>query len=76
MRIVDVKQIAATLSVKPSTVYQWAELRQIPHMKLNGSLRFDLDDIYQWVKDCKKMPESDYNPIAQTARGPRKGVTK
>ncbi|MCX6822353.1 MAG: helix-turn-helix domain-containing protein [Candidatus Aenigmarchaeota archaeon] len=72
MKLVDVKEIAQILNVKPSTVYQWAELGQIPCIKLNGSIRFDIEDITNWIKSCKRDPHSSYNPFTQ-ARGPRRG---
>ncbi|MEJ2697523.1 MAG: helix-turn-helix domain-containing protein [Candidatus Sulfobium sp.] len=73
MKLVTVKEISEILNVKPSTLYQWAELGQIPCIKLNGSLRFDLADIQNWIRECKKTPVSEYNPFIQT-RGPRKGA--
>ena len=72
MQIVDVKKLSEIINVKAKTIYQWAELKQIPHMKLNGSLRFDLDDIKQWIQDCKIQAQAGYNPLVQT-RSPRKG---
>jgi excisionase family DNA binding protein len=73
MKLLEVKDIALILSVKPSTVYQWAELGQMPSIKLNGSLRFDVEDVMHWIKSCKKAAESSYNPLVQT-RGPKKGA--
>ncbi|MDA8091023.1 MAG: helix-turn-helix domain-containing protein [Nitrospiraceae bacterium] len=73
MGLLTVKEVSKILNVKPSTLYQWAELGQIPCFKLNGTLRFDLADIENWIKDCKKEPVSGYNPFIQT-RGPRKGA--
>ncbi len=72
MKLIGVKEIAEILSVKQSTVYQWAELGQIPCVKLNGSLRFDPEDLFSWIKSCKKEAASGYNPLAQ-GRGPKKG---
>lgn len=72
MKLIGIKEVAEILNVKPSTLYQWAELGQIPCFKLNGSLRFDVEDIMSWVKSCKKEVASSYNPFVQ-ARGPRKG---
>lgn len=66
MNLLGVKEIAEFLHVKPSTLYQWAELGQIPCYKLNGSLRFDMEDIMNWIKSCKKDSESSYNPLIQT----------
>ena len=75
MRLIGIKELSGILNVKPSTLYQWAELGQIPSIKLNGCLRFDLEDILSWVRSCKKDAESSYNPFIQ-ARGPRKGEKK
>jgi excisionase family DNA binding protein len=72
MRLVGINEVAEFLNVKPATLYQWAELGQIPCFKLNGCLRFDIDDIESWIKSCKKEVTSRYNPLVQ-ARGPRRG---
>jgi len=72
MKLLDVKEIAEFLHVKPATLYQWAELGQIPCLKLNGCLRFDIEDIMKWIKSCKKEVTSSYNPHTQ-ARGLRRG---
>ena len=70
--IVTIAELSKILKVKEKTLYQWAELGQIPSLKLNGCLRFDLNEILQWVKSCKREPHSSYNPFTQ-ARGPKKG---
>jgi hypothetical protein len=41
-------------------------------MKLNGALRFDLDDIEAWIWACKRSADSDYNPLSKLEA--RKGV--
>lgn len=69
-----VSDVAQILSVKPKTLYQWAELKQIPCFKLNGALRFDLDDIQEWVASCKNTPTGGYNPV--TSIEARKGGKK
>lgn len=72
MKLITVKELSDMLMVKDKTLYQWAELEQIPHIKLNGCLRFDLEDIQAWVRESKKTPAMGYNSITQ-ARGPKKG---
>lgn len=72
MKIITIKELSEIIKVKVKTLYQWAELGQIPSIKMQGALRFDLDDIEAWIKSCKKEPISSYNPFIQ-ARGPRKG---
>jgi len=73
VKLLGVKEVSEILNVKPSTLYQWAELGQMPSVKLNGSLRFDVEDVMHWIESCKKAAESSYNPLVQT-RGLRKGV--
>lgn len=73
--IVTIAELSKILKVKEKTLYQWAELGQIPSLKMNGCLRFDLNEIFQWIKSCKREPHSGYNPLTQ-ARSPRKGVDK
>jgi excisionase family DNA binding protein len=63
MPFVDVKAVARFLAVKEPTLYQWAELGQIPCYKINGCVRFNLEEIEEWVKSCKKDRLSDYNPL-------------
>ena len=72
MKILTVKEMSNLLKVKDKTLYQWAELEQIPHMKFNGCLRFDLEDIEAWIRESKRTPVSGYNSLTQ-ARGPKKG---
>jgi excisionase family DNA binding protein len=73
IKIVTIRELSKILKVKEKTLYQWAELGQIPCIKFNGCLRFDLDDIMQWKKDCTKEPTAGYNPLTTQARGPRNG---
>ena len=73
MNLITTKQLAEIINVRPKTLYQWAELGQIPCVKLNGTLRFDLDDVSTWISSCKKTATSDYNPLYSRQRS-RKGV--
>lgn len=74
MEIVTVKEVAEFIKVKEKTLYQWAELGQIPHIKINGSVRFDYEDLRKWVSSCKKAPSSSYNSLARPEA--RKGGIK
>lgn len=73
MQIITVKELSELLKVKQKTLYQWAGLRQIPCLKLNGSLRFDLEDIKVWLESCKKEADLDYNPLAKPRVPERRG---
>lgn len=74
MKLLTVKDVAQLLNIRPSTLYQWAELGQIPSIKLNGTLRFDLEDLTKWIESCKKQADSRYNSVAKLEA--RKGGKK
>jgi predicted DNA-binding transcriptional regulator AlpA len=73
--IVTIRELSKILKVKEKTLYQWAELGQIPCIKLNGCLRFDMNEICLWIKSCKKEASAGYNPFTQVRR-PRSGGDK
>ena len=71
MKLLTVKEVAALLKARPSTIYSWAEQGLVPCLKLNGLLRFSESDILAWIVDCQKKPvEFIYNSF--TGRRPRK----
>ncbi len=45
-----VADVSKYLSVKPSTIYMWAKTGQIPHFKLNKTLRFRKTEIDAWME--------------------------
>jgi len=73
VKIFTVKQLSELLQVSPKTLYQWAELGQIPCIKLNGVLRFSADDIGEWITSCKKAVTSGYNAFTRLEALKEKG---
>ena len=51
MKILNVKQLAEILNVKPKTIYDWKHKGKIPYLKFGRLLRFDYDEIVKWVKN-------------------------
>jgi excisionase family DNA binding protein len=51
--LLTVKKIAEKLSIKPSTVYQWAHARFMPHLQIGKCIRFNEQDIEKWVEKRK-----------------------
>ncbi len=51
---VSVKKVSELLMVKEKTIYQWAETGMIPCYKMNGVLRFAVNEVMEWVRTCKK----------------------
>mgnify|MGYP001603409519 CR=1 len=53
MRLATIKEVSTLLKVKTSTLYSWIHNHTIPFHKLNGLIRFDLDEIEKWVKSSR-----------------------
>ena len=54
-RLLDVREAAAMLGLKPATLYQWAYERRIPVVKLFGrALRFRLSTIQQLIAESDR----------------------
>ncbi len=69
MRLITIKEVSEFLSVKKSTLYSWVHNGSIPFHKLNGLVRFDMNELESWVKASRKAP-SDAAVIA-----PKKAVS-
>jgi excisionase family DNA binding protein len=50
-KLLTTVQIAEYLGLKERTVRKQASLGQIPHLKINNRLRFDIDEIDSWLAD-------------------------
>jgi len=50
-RFVGVSELSEYLSVKENTIYSWVNQRKIPHIKINGLVRFDLNRIDEWINE-------------------------
>jgi excisionase family DNA binding protein len=50
MALVTIKNLSAFLTVKESTLYSWVHHGVIPFHRLNGLIRFDMEEIEAWVK--------------------------
>ncbi len=53
MRFVSTKELSGYLKVKESTLYSWAHTGNIPCFKLNGLLRFDMDEVEHWIQETR-----------------------
>ncbi len=53
MKLLTIKELSEFLTIKVSTLYTWVHNGTIPYVKLNGLLRFDMDEIIEWVTASK-----------------------
>jgi len=59
MNLITINELSEYLKIKKSTLYSWASSGLIPSYKLNGVLRFEKDEIEEWIKKNKAKP---FNP--------------
>lgn len=50
-------QVSKLLNCKPSSVYAWANTGKIPAFKVNGLLRFDQQEVDEWIKNSRVQPQ-------------------
>lgn len=65
-----VKEVAGYLAVKSKTVYSWAEIGKLPAYKINGVLRFRVQEIEGFVR-AGRVENPDPLRIAKKAIGKR-----
>jgi excisionase family DNA binding protein len=51
--LVDVEIIVAATGWSPQHVYRLAQQRQIPHYRIRGSVKFDPQEIAEWIESHK-----------------------
>ena len=49
----NVQEVAAYLTLKPSTIYTYVCERKIPHYKRGHIVRFKVEEIDAWLESCR-----------------------
>ena len=47
--MLTVKELSVWLNIKPSTLYLWVSQNKIPCRRIHGLLRFEREDIQEWL---------------------------
>ncbi len=53
-RLLKVEDVSIILSLKPITIYSWAEQGKLKSVKLGRLLRFRESDIYDFIKNAER----------------------
>ncbi len=70
MEFVTVKELSQFLKVKVSNLYSWVHHGLIPFHKLNGLVRFDMEEIKVWVKTShKENQKQELHIVTKQPRG-------
>jgi len=78
MEILTIDEVAKLIKVKRSTLYSWVSEGSIPSFKANGLIRFDKEEVLNWLrssritkkagpKDTAKKQNQDINSIIKRA---------
>ena len=57
-RLLSVAEVAIYLGLRKSTIYQWAETRKIPFLKLGRLTKFDKREIDKFIDRSRVNPVS------------------
>ena len=57
-RWLSVEEIAAHLGVKKDTIYKWVRTTDIPYHKVGRLLKFQVQEVDNWVRAGKAAPDS------------------
>jgi excisionase family DNA binding protein len=60
-RLLNVREAASMLGLKPATLYQWAYERRIAYVKLGGALRFRRSAIEKLIAQSEVPPLRSQN---------------
>jgi excisionase family DNA binding protein len=72
-RFLTVKEMSNYLQVKESTIYSWVESGFVPHVKLNRLVRFDREEIDNWLAGQKRVPVDVDKTVRRILNVPRNG---
>ena len=49
-RLIGINEISEYLDISKATLYSWTLQKRIPHIKMGRLLKFDLQEINEWLK--------------------------
>lgn len=51
--LISVDDLSDHLGISINTIYSWVNQRKIPYIKVGRLLKFDFDDIQEWIQNKK-----------------------
>lgn len=67
--LLTIRDLSIQLQIKTSTLYAWAAQGKIPSRKIHGLLRFDREEIQQWLASFGKTPIHSPSSLLAPASG-------
>lgn len=59
-QLLNIRQAAQLLAVSVSTLYSWVSQRRIPFVKVGRSVRFDLNEMEEFIQLNRRAPRSEF----------------
>ena len=53
----SIKELSSYIGIKPKTIYSWLGKSVIPHYRIQGLIRFKVQEIDNWLKSCHKRED-------------------
>ena len=50
------RDLASYLSIKESVIKYWVRTHEVPHIRIGRQIRFDRDDILEWIATKGNTP--------------------
>ena len=72
----SIKRLSQYLDIKPSTLYAWVEKGIIPHYRIQGCIRFRLDEIEEWLKSKRQGWDMTGGEVLSPQRKPAGNIDK
>lgn len=70
-KLIGIDEVAEILSVKVGTLYSWVWQQRIPHLKVNGALRFRTSEIEAFIAGTGTTETVRQQQQQQQQRKPR-----
>ncbi len=64
--IMTISEVAEYLKLKETTIYHLTQKKEIPHIKIGGAVRFDLDEVKEWLKSKRITTRMEMETKATT----------
>ncbi len=67
--LISPEELAAALKIARVTVYQWVRRGVIPHLKLEGVVRFDPQEVQAWLESKRRAARKAAGGPESAGRG-------
>jgi len=52
-RLININELSELIGLSVNTLYSWVSQQRIPYYKIGSTVRFDISEIGEWLKNQK-----------------------